>query len=110
MTLVAECQTRVTGERQTLAIDLAVIAMRQELTPTRTPMASEWLTEPSAPLDLAHRVLLATVDGEHVYLNGRKQWISNAPVCDVMNVTCRMADGKGASDELRLPLGRSTHG
>ncbi|CAG1017329.1 hypothetical protein BURC_01974 [Burkholderiaceae bacterium] len=63
MTLGAVCQTRVTGERQTPVIDLALIAMRHELTPTRTPMASEWLTEPSAPLDLAHRVLLATVDG-----------------------------------------------
>jgi hypothetical protein len=63
MTLPAVCQTQVTGERKTRAIDLALIAMRQEITPTRTPMASEWLTEPSAPLDIPHRVLLATVDG-----------------------------------------------
>lgn len=63
MTLFDVCQTQVTGGRQTPAIDLALIAMRQELTPTRTPMASQWLTEPSAPLDIPHRVLLATVDG-----------------------------------------------
>ncbi|MGE0748991.1 MAG: acyl-CoA dehydrogenase family protein [Variibacter sp.] len=34
-------------------------------------------------------------EGDSFILNGRKMWISNAPVCDVMNVTCRrVVDGK----------------
>jgi alkylation response protein AidB-like acyl-CoA dehydrogenase len=34
--------------------------------------------------------------GDHYVLNGRKLWISNATICDVINVTCRetMPDGK----------------
>lgn len=40
-------------------------------------------------------------------LNGRKQWISNATVCDVINVTCRMTDGQGASRMARVLVDRA---
>jgi alkylation response protein AidB-like acyl-CoA dehydrogenase len=51
------------------------------------------ITEPgvgSNPREVTTRV---DVDGDRLVLNGRKMWISNATVCDVMNVTCRDADG-----------------
>src|SRR5690606_30279421 len=34
-------------------------------------------------------------DGDTLVVNGRKQWISNATVCDVIHITCRIPDGKG---------------
>jgi alkylation response protein AidB-like acyl-CoA dehydrogenase len=40
--------------------------------------------------------------GDHMRLNGRKQWVSNAAVCDVMNVTCRMAAGDGSFRAMRV--------
>ncbi len=64
-------------------------------------------TEPEAGSDPRGIRTLGTVDGEHVYLKGRKQWISNAPVCDVMNVTCRMSDGKGGHRMARVLVDRA---
>ncbi|ETF04681.1 hypothetical protein W822_02205 [Advenella kashmirensis W13003] len=33
--------------------------------------------------------------GDNVVVNGRKQWISNATVCDVIHITCRIPTGDG---------------
>jgi alkylation response protein AidB-like acyl-CoA dehydrogenase len=52
-------------------------------------------TEPDHGSDARGIRTTATPDGEHVLLSGRKQWISNAPVCDLINVTCRIPDGAG---------------
>lgn len=52
-------------------------------------------TEPDVGSDPRGIKTTATPDGEHMLLSGRKQWISNATVCDVMYVTCRIPDGAG---------------
>ena len=46
-------------------------------------------TEPDVGSDTRGVKTSLTEDGDHLVLNGRKQWISNSTVCDVMNVTCR---------------------
>jgi alkylation response protein AidB-like acyl-CoA dehydrogenase len=40
--------------------------------------------------------------GGNLVLNGAKQWISNATVCDVMNVTCRLLKDDGSSTMARV--------
>jgi alkylation response protein AidB-like acyl-CoA dehydrogenase len=45
-------------------------------------------------------------DGDDLVINGRKLWISNAPVCDVMNVTCRMGKPDGSSTLVRVLVDR----
>jgi alkylation response protein AidB-like acyl-CoA dehydrogenase len=52
-------------------------------------------TEPDHGSDPRGIKTTATPRGDRVLLNGRKQWISNAPVCDVINVTCRIPEGGG---------------
>ena len=52
-------------------------------------------TEPDVGSDPRGIKTTATPDGERMLLSGRKQWISNATVCDVMYVTCRIPDGAG---------------
>jgi alkylation response protein AidB-like acyl-CoA dehydrogenase len=52
-------------------------------------------TEPDVGSDPRGIKTTATPDGKDIVLNGRKQWISNATVCDVMNVTCRIPEGSG---------------
>jgi alkylation response protein AidB-like acyl-CoA dehydrogenase len=52
-------------------------------------------TEPDVGSDPRGVKTTATPEGDRVVLNGRKQWISNATVCDVMYVTCRIPDGDG---------------
>lgn len=51
-------------------------------------------TEPDVGSDPRGVKTTVKDEGEHLVLNGRKQWISNATVCDVMNVTCRAADSR----------------
>lgn len=52
-------------------------------------------TEPDVGSDPRGVKTTATPEGDRVLLTGRKQWISNASVCDVMYVTCRIPDGDG---------------
>jgi alkylation response protein AidB-like acyl-CoA dehydrogenase len=33
------------------------------------------------------------INDNNIIINGRKQWISNATVCDVIHITCRIPDG-----------------
>lgn len=63
-------------------------------------------TEPGAGSDPRGIRTLATVDGAHVRLRGRKQWISNAPVCDLMYVICRIGDGQGGLRMARILVDR----
>jgi alkylation response protein AidB-like acyl-CoA dehydrogenase len=63
-------------------------------------------TEPDVGSD--PRGVKATVterDGALV-LKGRKQWISNSPVCDFMNVTCRKVEADGSSKLARVLVER----
>jgi len=64
-------------------------------------------TEPDHGSDPRGIKTTATPGGDHVVLNGRKQWISNAPVCDVIHVTCRMPDGAGGHRMGRLLVDRN---
>ncbi|HZP87441.1 MAG TPA: acyl-CoA dehydrogenase, partial [Burkholderiales bacterium] len=50
----------------------------------------------------------ATPDGEgNVILQGRKQWISNAPVCDLIYVTCRIPNDAGGFKMARVLVDKS---
>lgn len=59
-------------------------------------------TEPDVGSDPRGIKTTLTEDGEHLVLKGRKQWISNATVCDLMNVTCRMANPDGSFSFARV--------
>lgn len=64
-------------------------------------------TEPDVGSDpRAVRTTVTEKDGALV-LNGRKQWISNSPVCDFMNVTCRKVEPDGSSKLARVLVERS---
>ena len=64
-------------------------------------------TEPDVGSD--PRAVKTTVsdEGEHLVLKGRKQWISNSTVCDVMNVTCRKLNADGTSSLARVIVERA---
>ena len=59
-------------------------------------------TEPDVGSDPRGVKTTAIEDGEHLVLKGRKQWISNSAVCDVMNVTCRKVHADGSSSLARV--------
>jgi alkylation response protein AidB-like acyl-CoA dehydrogenase len=59
-------------------------------------------TEPDAGSDPRAAKATVTEDGEHVVLKGRKQWISNSTVCDLMNVTCRKVNADGTNSFARV--------
>lgn len=64
-------------------------------------------TEPdvgSNPRDVKTTV---SEEGEFLVLNGRKQWISNGTVCDVMNVTCRAVNADGTTRLVRVLVDRT---
>jgi alkylation response protein AidB-like acyl-CoA dehydrogenase len=70
-------------------------------------VAATGSTEPDHGSDPRGIKTTATADGEgHVVLTGRKQWISNAPVCDLLYVTCRMADPAGGFKMARVIVER----
>ncbi|MEJ7929495.1 acyl-CoA dehydrogenase family protein [Ramlibacter sp. AN1015] len=65
-------------------------------------------TEPDHGSDPRGIKTTVTPDGKgNVILKGRKQWISNAPICDLMYVTCRMPDEAGAFKPARVLVDRS---
>ena len=59
-------------------------------------------TEPDAGSDPRGVKTTVTEEGDHLVLNGRKQWISNSTVCDLMNVTCRKVNADGTSSLARV--------
>lgn len=59
-------------------------------------------TEPNVGSDPRGVQTRAQVDGDALVLNGRKLWISNATVCDVMTVTCRMDRADGSTTLARV--------
>lgn len=63
-------------------------------------------TEPDGGSDPRAVKTLLRDAGDHMLLNGRKQWVSNAAVCDVMNVTCRIAD-QGGFRQMRVLVDRA---
>jgi alkylation response protein AidB-like acyl-CoA dehydrogenase len=59
-------------------------------------------TEPDAGSDPRGAKATVTEAGDHLVLTGRKQWISNATVCDLMNVTCRRVGADGTTSFARV--------
>ena len=71
-------------------------------------IAATGSTEPGHGSDPRGIKTTATPDGtDHVVLRGRKQWISNAPVCDLIYVTCRMPNPDGGFRMARVLVDRS---
>ena len=56
-------------------------------------------TEPVAGSDPRAVETKVTSDAEGLIINGSKMWITNATICDIINVTCR--DGASGSGALR---------
>ena len=63
-------------------------------------------TEPDVGSDPRGIKTTVTEMGDHLLLKGRKQWISNATVCDFMNVTCRKVNADGSSSLGRVLVER----
>ncbi len=64
-------------------------------------------TEPDVGSDPRGVRTSLTEDGDDLVLNGRKQWISNSTVCDVMNVTCRAVNADGSTRLARVLVDRA---
>ena len=64
-------------------------------------------TEPDVGSDPRGVKTMVSEDGDGLVLNGRKQWISNATVCDFMNVTCRKLNADGTSALARVLVDRA---
>ena len=63
-------------------------------------------TEPNVGSDPKAVETRARVEGEEIVINGSKLWISNAPVCDVIVVICRMEKPGGDSMLARVLVER----
>jgi len=59
-------------------------------------------TEPDVGSDPRGVKTTVTEEGDNLVLNGRKQWISNSTVCDLMNVTCRKVNADGTTSLARV--------
>jgi len=75
---------------------------------TGRKIAATGSTEPDHGSDPRGIKTTATPDGEgNVILQGRKQWISNAPVCDLIYVTCRIPNDAGGFKMARVLVDKS---
>jgi len=64
-------------------------------------------TEPDVGSDPRGVKTTVTEEGDDLILSGRKQWISNSTVCDLMNVTCRKVNADGTSALARVLVDRA---
>lgn len=64
-------------------------------------------TEPDGGSDPRGIRTTAEPRGDTIVVNGRKQWISNATVCDVIHITCRIPQPGGGHRMGRLLVDRS---
>ena len=64
-------------------------------------------TEPDVGSDPRGIKTKVTEAGDVLIINGSKLWISNAPICDVMNVTCRLTTQDGKSSVVRVLVDRT---
>lgn len=64
-------------------------------------------TEPDVGSDPRGVRTRLTRDGDWVVLNGSKLWISNASICDIINVTCRTEGGETGRDLTRVVVDRA---
>ncbi|MBK8741941.1 MAG: acyl-CoA/acyl-ACP dehydrogenase [Betaproteobacteria bacterium] len=63
-------------------------------------------TEPDGGSDPRGVRTSVTEEGDHLILNGRKQWITSASTCDVMLVTCRATNADGSKRFARVLVDR----
>jgi alkylation response protein AidB-like acyl-CoA dehydrogenase len=64
-------------------------------------------TEPDVGSDPRSVKTRADADGDHYILNGRKMWITNASICDLINVTSSVGkDEHGLSRMMRIIVDR----
>jgi alkylation response protein AidB-like acyl-CoA dehydrogenase len=64
-------------------------------------------TEPDAGSDHRGISTQARIDGEHIAINGRKMWITNASICDVINITATLGEAsEGTSRMVRVVVDR----
>lgn len=64
-------------------------------------------TEPDAGSDHRGIKTQARMDGDHVVINGRKMWITNASICDVINITATLGQAAdGTSQMIRVVVDR----
>lgn len=64
-------------------------------------------TEPDVGSDPRGVKTTLTDECDFLVLKGRKQWISNSTVCDLMNVTCRRVNADGTSTLARVLVERA---
>ena len=85
-------------------------AQRERFLPSL--IAGDWITctattEPDVGSDPRGVRTRLTRDGDWLVLNGNKQWISNASIADVINVTCRTEGGEPGRDLTRVVVVRA---
>jgi alkylation response protein AidB-like acyl-CoA dehydrogenase len=65
-------------------------------------------TEPDAGSDHRGIRTQARIDGDVIVVNGRKMWITNASICDVINITATLGEvGDGSSRMVRIVVDRA---
>lgn len=70
-------------------------------------IACTGVSEPGVGSDPRSVSTRATDGGDHWIVDGRKTWITNASICDVMNVTCSVGkDAQGLSQMMRVVVNR----
>ncbi len=57
-------------------------------------------TEPDAGSDHRGIKTRAVLDGDHVIIDGRKMWITNASICDVINITATLGEASDGSNRM----------
>jgi alkylation response protein AidB-like acyl-CoA dehydrogenase len=57
-------------------------------------------TEPDAGSDHRGIKTRAVLDGDHVVIDGRKMWITNASICDVINITATLGQASDGSNRM----------
>lgn len=57
-------------------------------------------TEPDAGSDHRGIKTQARMDGDHVVINGRKMWITNASICDVINITATLGKAADGTNQM----------
>lgn len=60
------------------------------------------ITEPNVGSDPRGVQTTAKRQGDELVISGRKQWISNATICDLVILTCRMKDDAGKDQLVRV--------
>ncbi|GAA0733294.1 putative isocaproyl-CoA dehydrogenase AcdB [Clostridium oceanicum] len=98
----ASTSTFITAGSSLVALPLLNFGTEEQKEKYLKPLAtgeyigSFGLTEPGAGSDAGATQTTAVLDGDYYILNGRKTFITNAPICDFAIVTAVTEKGKGA--------------